>query len=1246
MKKHLLSIIAFIVICVLLIGCGGGGGGGGGGASAPSEQSEFIYSTVANSKGTFWLSSSKSGTVVESSEEGTLASGTSVVLVERLPKSNESKLFGGNSSNIYTLKAKNGNKTIVNLEKPIIVTIPNNFGKEYKRFFLGSRSETANDWQYIEILDNNDVTPNIAYSSRLAVKESKNFRFKIFRVSYSYAIFAIKGGSDLDKKLDSVKVIQFSSNPSNLYFDKSSKYITDIKVSSCITANKSSALFDGSEVTSQLVFFNSNSADLSGLKTDGANAVQTSSTTKDSSNNQYSHTLYIKSYKKNNIAISGNNATYTFEFKLSGVSTKDFPDSFRVKTVLKNANGTEFASEGSVKLKKEKEPEKVDTNTNTKTSTNTSTGTSTNTKTSTDTNTNTKTSTGTTTNTKTNTSTDTGSGTSTNTSTSTETGSGTATQTNTATGSATSTNTSTNTGSSTSTQTQTSTNTQTTTNTNTSTGTSTSTGTNTSVEVYEIRYELNDGQLTKANPEKYDVGSATFTLNNPTKNGYTFKGWSGTGLNGDSNKTVTISKGSTGNRNYTANWSINSYMLTLNKGTGISGVTGNGLHVYGSAVNVSCTMKAGYEFDSWSGDFTSDTFNMPANNATMTANARVINYSISCNLGDGNVAISNPTTYNVTSSDITLNNPSKDYYNFKGWTGSNGEVPQTTVKIPQNSTGNKTYTANYTPISYSINYDLAGGSLGEGVTNPTTYDITSATITINNPTREHYSFQGWTGTGIPANTPSMSLTIPQGSHDNRSYTANWAHVNPYTGNDNDISTFYDEMQTISIEGKNGDERESVITVTFISSVDSDYYESIFYKLFNDTNDSMNAATFTYVWSENNTKLEVIPKSSLTIEKPYFYYNNSAEKTYYVPLNIFNGEGTEGNPYKIYTAAQLDAVRLGLDKCYDLMNDINISTNVYQSPTNTTTAGWTPIGVFDGIFNGNGYIIKNLKINLPEASGVGFFSSTSDNSVIKNMVLGGQVIGQSNVGGIVAYSRSALIYNCYNKCSVRGISNVGGIVGQSTAGEIKNCTNSGSLYGSTVGGISSSGTVKNCKNTGNISFSGYQFARVGGIIASGNAEECYNSGSISYEVTHQIGFTNGEDHLGGIAASGSTVKNCYSNSLPSISYYQYLSTRWGRKAQIGGTGVLCINCYARNSILGVAGGTYDPAKGSVDCFILSEGPCCYYYSGTCSRCRKLSTGYKAEIENSFSEDTDWRNPSIWTLNENAAPTLTNCGYHAP
>ena len=56
--------------------------------------------------------------------------------------------------------------------------------------------------------------------------------------------------------------------------------------------------------------------------------------------------------------------------------------------------------------------------------------------------------------------------------------------------------------------------------------------------------------------------SATITLNQPTKTGYTFTGWSGTNLTGEDNLTVTIPTGSIGNRSYTAHWSLNTYSIT------------------------------------------------------------------------------------------------------------------------------------------------------------------------------------------------------------------------------------------------------------------------------------------------------------------------------------------------------------------------------------------------------------------------------------------------------------------------------------------------------------------------------------------------------------------------------------------------------------------------------------------------------------------------------------------------------------
>ena len=76
------------------------------------------------------------------------------------------------------------------------------------------------------------------------------------------------------------------------------------------------------------------------------------------------------------------------------------------------------------------------------------------------------------------------------------------------------------------------------------------------VNQYTITYDLADGTM-EGNPDTYTIETEAFTLKNPTKSGYTFTGWSGTGLDGENNMTVTIPTGSTGNRTYTAHWRYN-----------------------------------------------------------------------------------------------------------------------------------------------------------------------------------------------------------------------------------------------------------------------------------------------------------------------------------------------------------------------------------------------------------------------------------------------------------------------------------------------------------------------------------------------------------------------------------------------------------------------------------------------------------------------------------------------------------------
>lgn len=68
---------------------------------------------------------------------------------------------------------------------------------------------------------------------------------------------------------------------------------------------------------------------------------------------------------------------------------------------------------------------------------------------------------------------------------------------------------------------------------------------------YTITYNLDGG--TASNPSAYTIETETFTLKAPLKAGYVFAGWTGTGLT-EATKTVTIEKGSTGDRSYTATW--------------------------------------------------------------------------------------------------------------------------------------------------------------------------------------------------------------------------------------------------------------------------------------------------------------------------------------------------------------------------------------------------------------------------------------------------------------------------------------------------------------------------------------------------------------------------------------------------------------------------------------------------------------------------------------------------------------------
>ena len=116
----------------------------------------------------------------------------------------------------------------------------------------------------------------------------------------------------------------------------------------------------------------------------------------------------------------------------------------------------------------------------------------------------------------------------------------------------------------------------------------------------------------------------------------------------------------------------------------------------------------------------------------ITAKYEAIIYNISYDLDDGTVATANPLTFTVED-EFTLNNPTKQGFEFAGWTGTGLDGLTTSVKINKGTTEDLSFTANYTAgtsTPYKVihkyqNYDLTTYTDEEqsltGVTGTTVY---------------------------------------------------------------------------------------------------------------------------------------------------------------------------------------------------------------------------------------------------------------------------------------------------------------------------------------------------------------------------------------------------------------------------------------------------------------------------------------------------------------------------------------------
>ncbi len=294
----------------------------------------------------------------------------------------------------------------------------------------------------------------------------------------------------------------------------------------------------------------------------------------------------------------------------------------------------------------------------------------------------------------------------------------------------------------------------------------------------------------------------------------------------------------------------------------------------------------------------------------------------------------------------------------------------------------------------------------------------------------------------------------------------------------------------------------------------------------------------------------------------------------------SGSGTEDDPYKIGTAAELSWLR----------DTVNVNTSSTYSHHAVLTADidlgyrpWTPIGTnkvnaYQGGFrctlNGNGHTISGLSVTAPIEGRIGSTSTTcgyaglfgyTSSAVIKDLTVEGEIAltdATTVYAGGIAGSFHGTMENCVSRVhisvaltgSYRNSSAVGGLVGRLRGTALTGCRFEGAAQvnsgvganylegglGGIAGVCDSSAALTRCVNTGAVTAD--KATGVGGILGRTDGgtitlTECSNSGHISNDTAAVL--SNGEKPKGGtggilgVGKSGNvSISLCYNTGTVS------------------------------------------------------------------------------------------------------------------
>ena len=259
------------------------------------------------------------------------------------------------------------------------------------------------------------------------------------------------------------------------------------------------------------------------------------------------------------------------------------------------------------------------------------------------------------------------------------------------------------------------------------------------INQYTITFDTNGGS--EIAPITQDYGTEITAPDNPTRKGYTFKGWDKEIPETMPAENITVK----------AQWEINQYTITFdtNGGSEIAPITQD----YGTEITAPDNpTRKGYTFKGWDKEIPET---MPSENITVKAQWKINQYTITFDTNGGSEIA--PITQDYGTEITAPDNPTRKGYTFKGW---DKEIPET---MPSE---NITVKAQWKINQYTITFDTNGGN----EIAPITQDYGAEITTPDNPTRKGYTFKGW-DKEIPKTMPAENITI----------TARWKDTEKPTG---------------------------------------------------------------------------------------------------------------------------------------------------------------------------------------------------------------------------------------------------------------------------------------------------------------------------------------------------------------------------------------------------------------------------------------------------------------------------------